>query len=121
MVDTYLAHRLAHEFPWVPNVYRETSGFIHLSEKHILSTHGRAREADRSVETCISGRDFKIDDGFRLEAIQCMSEISSQVLRYVYGWAHTKDVARASEASPSSQDNVRPRERPSESDGEEGT
>jgi hypothetical protein len=35
MTDRYLVASVAAEFPWAPNVYKSTSGFIHLSDKHI--------------------------------------------------------------------------------------
>src|SRR5699024_10993149 len=30
--DWYVRNKLAEEFPWVKSVYKETSGFIHLSK-----------------------------------------------------------------------------------------
>jgi hypothetical protein len=38
MTDRHLVESVAPEFPWVPSVYKATSGFIHLSDKHIYST-----------------------------------------------------------------------------------
>lgn len=95
MTDAYLAKKLSAELPWIPEVYKQTSGYIHLSEKHMFNTHGDVDESTRSVEICISGKDFKIDDGFRIEAIDCMKETTSNILRYIYGWGRTKDVVGA--------------------------
>lgn len=96
MTDQYLVEKLSTELPWVANVYRETSGFVHLSEKHIRNTHGDVDVTNRVVHTCISGRDYCLPDAFRIEAIECMIEITGQVLRYIYGWAYTKDIVGAS-------------------------
>jgi hypothetical protein len=96
MIDQYLVKKLSVDLPWVGRVYEETSGFIHLSEKHIFSTHGSIDRNKREVRICVSGRDFSIPDAARMEAAKCMSAITFQVLRYVYGWAHTKDVVGAS-------------------------
>jgi len=96
MTDQHLVRKLSTELPWVSNVYRETSGFVHLSEKHVHNTRGSVDGANRQIEFCVSGRDYFLPDEFRIEAIECMIEITNQVLRYVYGWAKTKDTVGAS-------------------------
>ena len=37
MTDRYLVNTLSKKYEWMPRVYESTSGFIHLSEKHLLS------------------------------------------------------------------------------------
>lgn len=37
LTDKYLCGRLAARNPWVPDVYKETSGFIHFSKRHIMA------------------------------------------------------------------------------------
>jgi hypothetical protein len=37
MTDRYLCNRLAHEHPWITQIYNETSAFVHLSDKHFLA------------------------------------------------------------------------------------
>jgi len=37
MTDRYLCDRLAPYHPWILQLYKETSSFIHLSEKHLLA------------------------------------------------------------------------------------
>jgi len=37
MTDRYLVNTLSKKYKWMPRVYESTSGFIHLSEKHLLS------------------------------------------------------------------------------------
>jgi hypothetical protein len=38
MTDKYLVEQLTKEYKWIENVYNETSGFVHFSNKHILSS-----------------------------------------------------------------------------------
>ena len=103
MTDRYLVEKLSQELPWVKSVYDATSGFIHFSERHMFCSQGDVDEASRSVSVHISGKDVGIPDSARLEAIEGMIEITGQVLRHVYGWAHTKDVTRlATGGSPDS-------------------
>lgn len=100
MTDRYLVERLSEVLPWVRSVYEATSGFIHFSARHMFCSQGKVDEANRSLEMQVSGKDIGIPDSARLEAIAGMIEITKQVLRYVYGWAHTKDIARLAAAPP---------------------
>ena len=36
--DAYLVREIGKQAPWIPRVYERTSGFIHLSEKHLFSS-----------------------------------------------------------------------------------
>src|SRR5690606_25835105 len=38
MKDWYLRNLLNEEYPWITNVYKQSSGYIHLSSKHVFST-----------------------------------------------------------------------------------
>jgi hypothetical protein len=96
LTDSYLVKKLSAEYPWIERVYRETSGYIHLSKKHYFNTVREVRDSDRSVETAIGPEDTSISDEIYDESLDAMIEISGAVLRYLYGWAHTKETAAVS-------------------------
>ncbi len=94
MTDRYLSDTLGLEFDWVPNVYRETSGFIHLSKKHIALIFG-----DRNVDTGkttieIGPTDRRIPDQYWLEMTTGFTETTKLLLRYVRGWVTAKTTSR---------------------------
>jgi len=90
MTDKYLVDQLSKEYPWLSNTYRETSGYIHLSSKHYFNTVREVHDKERSITTAIGPFDTSITNEVREEAIDAMLEISNAVMRYLYGWAHTK-------------------------------
>ncbi|MFA5238601.1 MAG: hypothetical protein WC476_02680 [Phycisphaerae bacterium] len=99
MSDKYLAEKLSNEYPWIPRVYRETSGYIHLSSKHYFNTVRDVHNEDRSTTVAIGPNDTSITNEVREEAIDAMIAISEAVLRYLHGWAFTKEkVAAATQA-----------------------
>lgn len=100
MTDRYLARKLAEELPWVERVYQETSGYVHLSEKHILNTIISVDDAARTVEHGMTGSDLAVPDSLRLEAVDAMVEITKQLLGYVHSWARTKDIVGRSRPKP---------------------
>jgi hypothetical protein len=93
MTDAYLAQKLGEEFPWVPRVYERTSGYVHLSSTHLLSTLSMAAEAstnDRRLTIKISAEDKDLPDAIYIEAADAFGAATEIFLRYVHGWVFSK-------------------------------
>lgn len=91
MRDDYLVECLSKEYPWIPRVYKETSGYIHLSEKHIFNAIAGVQDKDRSVKIEISSEDIDFPEWIYLEAIDAFVASTDIFLRYLKGWIFTKD------------------------------
>jgi len=100
MTDSYLVEKLSEYLPWVKRLYKETSGYIHLSEKHIFNTIVSVDHVGRTVEHGVTGYDIGVPDSLRLEAVAAMREITKQLLGFVETWAHTKEVVGATKGAP---------------------
>lgn len=57
MTDTFLRNKLSEDYPWVADVYRETSDFVHLSFRHLWPAVHSTDEESRVVTFQISGED----------------------------------------------------------------
>jgi hypothetical protein len=98
MTDRYLCERFAEKenLAWVVTVYERSSGYIHLSDKHIFSVFSDFKDAKEGDNfntinlLCGDGGNKAIPEEFKLETIQCMQQITKLILKYVYGWACTK-------------------------------
>ncbi len=88
MFDWYLVKKLAEENPWVPEVYKQTSGYIHLSEKHVFNAV--SPERDMHLLTKIAEGDEFLKDRTYKEAIFAFKEATDLLFSYVHGWAYTK-------------------------------
>ncbi|MGY6558766.1 MAG: hypothetical protein ACXIT9_05745 [Nitritalea sp.] len=89
--DWYLRNKASEEFPWVKEIYNNTSGYIHFSSKHIFNPIVDVDLENSTVGTYLSKYDSKtVTDLHRIEAILVMIEISNCILEYAYGWARTK-------------------------------
>jgi hypothetical protein len=91
MRDHYLVETLAKEYPWITKVYKETSGYIHLSEKHIFNAIDGYNENDRSANIKISESDIDLPDTMYLEAVNAFIASTEIFLRYLTSWIITKD------------------------------
>lgn len=90
MSDRYLVSKISEEYPHLKKVYDETSGFIHLSDKHIFSSLGEV-ENDGKFSMKVSITDSYVRNEDYIAAIKGFAEITGILFRYLKGWALTKD------------------------------
>jgi hypothetical protein len=91
MKDWYLRNLLNEEYPWITNVYKQSSGYIHFSNKHIYNSIQSIDSKKRTMQFSFSKKDKDVDENLKIEAIQCMGEITEILLDYLNGWYYTKE------------------------------
>lgn len=103
MTDRYLVSHLSKECDWIERVYEHTSGYIHLSSKHIFNTLKGEEGAQGKISMCAGPEDTYIPDDLRLEAVEGMVAVTKTLNKYLEGWGFTKDnpsvAAKAREGS----------------------
>jgi hypothetical protein len=91
MTDAYLVQKAAAHWPWVPSIYKQACGYVHLSEKHLFNTIPPAQNDTGLTTIKISGYDGPgWSEELYLEAIEAFDEITSMVLGLVAGWAQLR-------------------------------
>jgi hypothetical protein len=92
MTDAYLVQSLSRQFDWVSRVYERTSGYVHLSDVHLLSAISAADEEgdERILKLKISEIDKPLPSALYIEAIDAFAESTRVFLWYVHGWTATK-------------------------------
>ena len=89
LTDSYLAKELEKYFKGTQKLYRETCGFIHLSDRHFLPTLTKGKTKDRKIEIQIgSSENFSIED--KIDFSETMLEVCKLVLIVVEQWKHEK-------------------------------
>lgn len=91
MTDSYLVKVLSAEEPQVSKVYKQTSGYVHLSEKHIFNATRLSSDDKRTLELRIGCGDPFVPDNLYLEAIEAFKATTDLLFRYINGWIFTKD------------------------------
>lgn len=89
LTDTYLKKVLGKKHPWLQRVYEETSGFVHLSDKHIFTTI-KPTSIDMTCNIEIK-LDDDIPDEYLIEAIEAFIATTNILFEYIEGWIFTKD------------------------------
>ncbi len=89
MKDWYLKKKASELYPWMKNVYDETSGFVHFSNKHIYNATSLSEQAE-TLQTFLGKTDNNVLNKNKLEAIMCMTETCNALCSSIYGWITTK-------------------------------
>ena len=95
MSDKYLLTQLAAGYPWMEDVYRETSGFVHLSSKHIFQAMKATDKKTGAVDLKVSDRDAFVPEWAYLEAIEFFSKLTHVIVGEVRHYTDEK-IARCS-------------------------
>lgn len=91
MTDAYLVEQLSKEYPWVGSVYEHTSGWVHLSKKHMVNSTGFLSKDERIFSHKISRFDT-VSEANKIEGIDCMTEITNVICEFLEGWNQTKRI-----------------------------
>lgn len=89
--DSYLVQIHSTEHPWLPDVYKHLSGYVHLSGSHMYDSVASLDDTTHTMQILLSDTDTKFPEFSWLEIIDCFSEISEMIGRYLSGYAITKD------------------------------
>ena len=88
MTDRHLVNTLGEKYEWMPRVYEATSGFVHLSERHIFNIVRPSDEED-TISMAITYEDdypeylwVEMADGFLAS--------TDALFEYLKGWQFTK-------------------------------
>jgi hypothetical protein len=92
MTDSYLVEKLSERYSWVKDVYANTSGYIHLSDKHFLNAmEPGPGNGNYDIRLKITDKDEFLNDNIYLDAISGFQRSTDILFDYVYSWAYTKD------------------------------
>lgn len=90
MTDVYLVDKISETYPKLKKVYKDTSGFIHLSDKHIYSSLGQLKNDGQFTMKVGVSDSFVLERDY-IAAVNVFAEITGILFSYLNGWALTKD------------------------------
>ncbi|WHO22643.1 hypothetical protein G6L90_06690 [Agrobacterium tumefaciens] len=87
MRDAHLIKKLAEKHSWVSEVYTQTSGFVHLSDRHLWSSASQVDETEHTFHFNIAATDTDRPDEDFFEILECFFEATKiagvEVLAYL--------------------------------------
>jgi len=91
LTDIYLATKLNDYFPGTLELYKSSSGYIHLSERHLFATIVSTNKSEMSISQVVGGRPDTFTLMDKTNFVYTMYQISQLVLVVVEQWKHQKD------------------------------
>ncbi|MFO6419114.1 hypothetical protein ACLBKS_02800 [Hylemonella sp. W303a] len=91
LTDAYLVATRAPDYPWLPDVYANLSGYIHFSGSHITSAVARFGD-NRTMEIEISETDLRFPEFSWIEVLECFREATAMLAHYLDGYRQTKSM-----------------------------
>jgi len=67
MTDRFLVDEFSKEYKWIKSVYKNTSGYIHLSDKHMLINITELDSKQRTTTSKISDEDDTFQKNLKLK------------------------------------------------------
>jgi hypothetical protein len=91
LTDIYLATKLNEYFPGTLELYKSSSGYIHLSERHLFATIVSTKKSEMSISQVVGGKPDTFTLMDKTNFTYTMYQISKLVLIVVEQWKHQKD------------------------------
>lgn len=89
--DRYLISLLSPDYPWLETVYKNLSGYIHLSSSHLFDSLASIDDISNKIIWKLSDIDDKYKEGPWIELINCFNESINIFFHYLKGWVFTKN------------------------------
>jgi hypothetical protein len=87
LTDRRLVDSAATEFPWVKSVYEQASGYVHFSEKHLLSDQSAVRSANALAIVPVNINKFgDVSDSSLRDAMAAFMRATELLDHYVDKW-----------------------------------
>ena len=118
LTDAYLYQAAAEHYPWIPAAYRQISGFVHLSGRHITAPMhtGEPRTGHFTVNVSSPQGWSDVDV---IGAIGTFAEATRCLLHLCWSWLKTKEMGRLSVEERAARLGVPPPDEPKPQAGSE--
>ncbi|WDJ93593.1 hypothetical protein [Xanthomonas campestris] len=93
--DAYLVEVRCTDYPWLKEVYRNLSGYVHFSGSHIYDTVSTIADDTRMVGFLISENDRKFPEFSWNEVLECCRETNEMLAYFLSGYGITKRMSPA--------------------------
>lgn len=76
--DSYLIDKMSESHPWIKDVYKYTSGYIHFSERQVFdSIYSLGSDEDRTITYHVSKEDHNFPEESWIEIVACFNKTLS--------------------------------------------
>ena len=108
LTDRYLVQKLSEEIRWlkVKDLYEHSSGYVHLSDKHLFHAVRMKPGTGRTIEIKINDKDEFISERLYIEATETFTSLLRILFSLLTKWEATKAKVDASELPAKNEEEV---------------
>ncbi|HVS27396.1 MAG TPA: hypothetical protein VHE58_08905 [Burkholderiales bacterium] len=93
--DAHLVEVRSPEYPWLPAVYKNLSGYVHFSGSHIYDSVANVGDEDNTISFEVSDTDLKFPEFSWVEILECFREATAILAKFLHGYVLTKQLSPA--------------------------
>jgi len=91
LTDGYLVERMSRDHPWVSEVYKRTSGYVHFSESQFFDAiRSLSGDEERTLSLQISQIDDKFPETSWIEVVSCFRHLTGILLSILKAYEMSK-------------------------------
>ena len=90
LTDAHLVEVHSEHVAWLPEVYKNLSGYVHFSSAHIMGAIQRLGE-DHTAHFAATETDEEMPESSWIEVTDCFLEITSMLIELLHDWRRVKD------------------------------
>lgn len=91
LTDAHIVQVRAVDYPWLPNVYANLSGYVHFSGAHVYDSIASMDSAAFSID--ITDTDMKFPEESWVEVLECFRHSTEILFKYLNGYRITKSLS----------------------------
>lgn len=92
LTDAYLVQIRSNEHPWLPDVYKNLSGYVHFSGSHIYDSVATVDMDEATFSLEVSDTDTKFPESSWIEVMECFREATAMLAKFLHRYAVTKRI-----------------------------
>jgi len=99
MTDGYLSNKFTEVYPWVKDVYRNLSGYVHFSSAHLFDAVENINYEMKTLNINIGKEDLQYPEYSWIEVVECFIDSVNIFLQYINDWIILKETTNKNKVS----------------------
>lgn len=90
LTDKFLVDSFAPRVPWLPEVYKRSSGYVHLSGQHVYAAVQSVDDEQRTLSVSVTSEDEHAPESSWVEVVECFDETTVMFTNALRTWVEAK-------------------------------
>lgn len=93
LTDARIVEVRSLDYPWLPDVYANLSGYVHFSGSHVFDSIASMNSETRTFSFEITDTDMNFPEASWIEVLECFRHATEILAQYLHGYEITKSLS----------------------------